>query len=77
MLDTKGPEIRTGYLENGNNVTIERGSIVELTTDYAFKGNEKKIAISYPKLPESVHVGLIILVSDGTLLLEVTEILPQ
>lgn len=34
MLDTKGPEIRTGYLVDGQNITIEKDSIVEITTDY-------------------------------------------
>lgn len=35
MLDTKGPEIRTGYLVDGKAVTIEKDSIVEITTDYS------------------------------------------
>lgn len=35
MLDTKGPEIRTGYLVDGKNITIEKDSIVEITTDYS------------------------------------------
>ena len=34
MLDTKGPEIRTGYLVDGKNITIEKDSIGEITTDY-------------------------------------------
>ena len=37
LLDTKGPEIRTGYLVDGKNVTIEKDSIVEITTDYTVK----------------------------------------
>ena len=35
MLDTKGPEIRTGFLVEGKNVTVEKDSIVEITTDYS------------------------------------------
>ena len=35
MLDTKGPEIRTGYLVDGKDITIEKDSIVEITTDYS------------------------------------------
>ncbi|KAG1712301.1 hypothetical protein DVH05_000048 [Phytophthora capsici] len=30
MLDTKGPEIRTGFLANKDKVTIEKDSILEL-----------------------------------------------
>lgn len=37
MLDTKGPEIRTGYLVDGQNITIEKDSIVEITTDYTVR----------------------------------------
>ena len=28
MLDTKGPEIRTGFLVDGKNVTVEKDSIL-------------------------------------------------
>ena len=34
MLDTKAPDIRTGFLVDGKNITIEKDSIVEITTDY-------------------------------------------
>ncbi|KAE8971018.1 Pyruvate kinase [Phytophthora fragariae] len=74
MLDTKGPEIRTGFLANKDKVTIKKGSTLELTTDYEFLGDETKIACSYPELPQSVKVGGSILVADGSLVLTVTEI---
>ncbi|OWY99556.1 Pyruvate kinase, partial [Phytophthora megakarya] len=76
MLDTKGPEIRTGFLANKDKdkVTIQKDSLIELTTDYEFLGDETKIACSYPQLPESVKVGGSVLVADGSLVLTVTEI---
>ncbi|KAG2760125.1 Pyruvate kinase [Phytophthora cactorum] len=74
MLDTKGPEIRTGFLANKDKVTIKKGSTLELTTDYEFLGDETKIACSYPELPQSVKVGGSILVADGSLVLTVTDI---
>ncbi|CAI5726696.1 unnamed protein product [Peronospora destructor] len=74
MLDTKGPEIRTGFLANKDKVTIEKDSLIELTTDYEFLGDETKLACSYPQLPESVQVGGSVLVADGLLVLTVTEI---
>uniref|UniRef100_A0AAV1VFB0 Pyruvate kinase n=1 Tax=Peronospora matthiolae TaxID=2874970 RepID=A0AAV1VFB0_9STRA len=74
MLDTKGPEIRTGFLANKDKVTIQKDATVELTTDYEFLGNESKIACSYPELPQSVELGSSILVADGALVLTVTAI---
>jgi hypothetical protein len=55
--DTKGPEIRTGFLEDGGPIHLVRGQDLELTTDYEFKGNSQKIACSYNNLPGSVKVG--------------------
>jgi len=74
MLDTKGPEIRTGFLENHEAITLTQGSLVELTTDYEFLGNTKKIACSYKSLATSVAVGGTILVADGSLVMKVVEI---
>jgi len=74
MLDTKGPEIRTGKLENGKNVELKKGSKVEITTDYEFEGNASKIACSYKELPHSVKVGSKILCADGSLTMRVLEI---
>ena len=34
MLDTKGPEIRTGMLANGKGIQLEKGQTLEITTDY-------------------------------------------
>ena len=33
LLDTKGPEIRTGLLENGQKVMLEEGNVFTLTRD--------------------------------------------
>ena len=47
ILDTKGPEIRTGYLENDEPVMLHTGDIIRITMDYSFLGNAKKVAIPY------------------------------
>jgi pyruvate kinase len=75
MLDTKGPEIRTGMNEGGKSIKLVKGQTLELTTDYSFLGNSNKIACSYESLPTSVQVGGTIFIADGSLTCEVTEIL--
>ena len=73
MLDTKGPEIRTGYLENDEPVVLREGEEIRITMDYSFLGNAKKIAISYPGLYDDISVGGRILIEDGNLTLTVKE----
>jgi len=67
LLDTKGPEIRTGMLENGEPVMLEKDSRVVLTTDYKMKGNAQTIAVSYPCLARDVAPGQTILCADGSI----------
>ena len=73
ILDTKGPEIRTGYLENDEPVMIHKGDVIRITMDYSYLGNAKKIAISYPGLYDDISVGGRILIEDGCLTLVVKE----
>jgi len=71
MLDTKGPEIRTGMLENGKPVQLTSGQEVTITTDYSTAGNSGLIAMSYKKLAHDVKPGSSILCADGSIVLEV------
>ena len=58
MLDTKGPEIRTGFFANGaKNIELQKDQELEITTDYDFKGDNTKIACSYKNLTKSVKPG--------------------
>eukprot|EP00747_Dinoflagellata_sp_TGD_P133497 gnl/TRDRNA2_/TRDRNA2_175204_c0_seq5.p1 gnl/TRDRNA2_/TRDRNA2_175204_c0~~gnl/TRDRNA2_/TRDRNA2_175204_c0_seq5.p1 ORF type:complete len:512 (-),score=131.81 gnl/TRDRNA2_/TRDRNA2_175204_c0_seq5:934-2469(-) len=76
MLDTKGPEIRTGFFAEGvgDKISLEQGKELKLVTDYSFKGDHTCIALSYDKLCTSVKVGNIILCADGSLSLKVKEV---
>jgi pyruvate kinase len=78
MLDTKGPEIRTGFLKNPDQpVKLTTGKEVTITTDYSFKGDENTIAMSYKKLPEDVQPGSQILCADGSIVFEVLSTDPK
>uniref|UniRef100_A0A7S2K9E1 Pyruvate kinase n=1 Tax=Leptocylindrus danicus TaxID=163516 RepID=A0A7S2K9E1_9STRA len=72
MLDTKGPEIRSGFFANGaKKINLAKGETITLTTDYSFKGDSSKLACSYPSMAKSVTPGQSILVADGSLVLTV------
>eukprot|EP00930_Biecheleria_cincta_P033617 TRINITY_DN2329_c0_g1_i1.p1 TRINITY_DN2329_c0_g1~~TRINITY_DN2329_c0_g1_i1.p1 ORF type:complete len:536 (-),score=119.17 TRINITY_DN2329_c0_g1_i1:177-1706(-) len=72
LLDTKGPEIRTGFFkEAGSKISLKQGQDLKLVTDYDFKGDSTCIACSYEALPRAVKPGQIILCADGSLSLKV------
>jgi pyruvate kinase len=77
MLDTKGPEIRTGFFAEGSKITLVKGETIVLTSDYDFKGSAQKLACSYDSLATSVTVGQQILVADGSVVLTVVSTDPQ
>ena len=73
-LDTKGPEIRTGKLESGDEkVTIEEGQEFVFVHDDII-GNNTKATVSYKNLYQDVKPGSTILVDDGAIEFEVKEI---
>jgi pyruvate kinase len=72
LMDTRGPEIRTGQFETYNEKKkLTAGQKFRLVTDYSKKGDENFVAITYPQLPQDVKPGQVILVQDGTVMLEV------
>ncbi|HJA11886.1 MAG TPA: pyruvate kinase [Candidatus Mediterraneibacter merdipullorum] len=64
LLDTKGPEIRTGRLKGGKKVMLENGAPFTLTTEDV-EGDASKVSITYEGLPEDVDRGSTILIDDG------------
>ncbi|KAI5575707.1 hypothetical protein BDE02_10G229200 [Populus trichocarpa] len=77
MLDTKGPEIRTGFLKDGKPIQLKEGQEITITTDYSIKGDTDTISMSYKKLPVDVKPGNTILCADGTITLTVLSCDPQ
>ena len=73
LLDTKGPEIRTGLLENGKKVSLKEGETLVLTTE-EIVGNAQRISVSYKELPADLQEGNTILVDDGLIELKVEKL---
>ena len=70
LLDTKGPEIRTGVLKDGKKITLETGAQFTLTVD-EIVGDQDRVSISYEGLVQDVDAGKLILIDDGLIGLKV------
>lgn len=75
-LDTKGPEMRTGVMEHDEDVAIEEGHELIVTTDksYAEKCSATHLYIDYERLPQKVEPDRVIYIDDGILALRVLSI---
>lgn len=73
LLDTKGPEIRTGLLQDGQKVQLVEGEEFVLTTE-EIVGDNKRVSITYEGLAEDVEIGGKILIDDGLIELKIKEI---
>ncbi len=75
LLDTKGPEIRTGNFADGE-IFLEIGQIFTMTTRDVVGTNEI-CSVSYKDLAKDVEVGGTILIDDGLIELEIQEIIDE
>jgi len=78
MLDTKGPEIRTGKLKEGpdgkKQHKLVAGQDIIVNTDLKEPGDSNRIALDYQDLVTSVKQGGSILIADGQISLTIKEI---
>jgi len=72
MLDTKGPEYRIKTFENGK-ITLNDGDVFTFTTEDVV-GDQNRVSVSYKGLANDLEVGDRILLNNGLLAFEVTEI---
>lgn len=72
LLDTKGPEIRTGTLKNGE-AYLEKGATAYVSME-DIEGDAERFSVTYPGLINDVHQGSKILLDDGLVELEVQEV---
>ncbi len=71
LLDTKGPEIRTGNFPQ--KVMLENGQDFTLTT-LECEGSTEKCSITFKDLPKDVEAGTRILIDDGLIELKVKHV---
>lgn len=81
LLDTRGPELRTGKLAGDHSghetVHIEAGGTVTLCTTDEVRDNgstASQLYIDYPKLHKCLTPGMKVLLDDGAIILTVTEV---
>jgi pyruvate kinase len=79
MLDTKGPEIRTGLVRDNQTINLVPGDMVEVIAEkdaIALYGPEgayatpRRITVSYAELADDIRPGARILIADGLYALE-------
>lgn len=73
LLDTKGPEIRTGVMKNDAKLPLEPDDRITITTEEV-AGTAQRVGITYKQLPHEVGPGKHIFIADGLIDLEVIEV---
>jgi pyruvate kinase len=71
LMDTQGPEIRTGELDHP--MQLMTGEIVRLTVRDASTVETKSIAVNYDEIIDVVDVGKIVTLDNGLINFEVLE----
>ncbi|MDI9520523.1 MAG: pyruvate kinase [Bacillota bacterium] len=72
LLDTRGPEIRTGDFE-AKDILLEIGQDFTITMDDVV-GNKERCTVTYKELVNDVSVGNRILIDDGLIEMHVKEV---
>lgn len=81
LLDTRGPEIRCGKLQNDHSghetITLHAKSVVKLHTDQQWAdngGTMTDLFIDYKNLHKSLEIGSKVLLDDGAIIMTVTDV---
>ena len=74
LLDTKGPEIRTGHMQNGEIQLVQGAKVIISSCDESFEGTPEKFWVNYKLLAQEVKPGQNIYIDDGALNLEVISV---
>lgn len=71
LYDTKGPDFRTGVVEN-DGIVLEEGKLIKIVKEDVV-GNSERITVNYKDAIDQINVGNIVLLEDGLMRLEVVE----
>ena len=75
LMDLMGPEVRTGKFINGQAI-FRKGDRVKIYMD-DIVGDSTKFSVNYPNLIKEISYNDIISIKDGSLQLEVIQIVPD
>ena len=72
MCDLQGPKIRVGKFKDGK-VKLQKGQkfILDATCEL---GDETRVGLDYKELPQDVEAGAVLLLDDGKIVLDVSEV---
>lgn len=72
LYDTKGPEFRSGMLEN-DEITLVEGKTIRLVKETVL-GTEERISVNHPQAIDNLKVGSIVLLENGLMKIEVISV---
>lgn len=75
-VDTRGPQIRTGLLEGGNDITLRNGETIRLSInkDLYDKGGKEAVYVDYPNIINVAKPEDRIFVDDGKIFMTILEV---
>ncbi len=75
MADLQGPKIRVGKFEHGK-VELAVGASFVLDINCKL-GNQERVGLDYPELIDDVEAGVVLLLDDGRIVLDIVEVKSQ
>ena len=76
LADLQGPRIRVGHLPEQGVMLTSGTQVTLVTTPSNSQGNSAAIPVDYPGLTQDVFIGDTVLLDDGLISLQVTDVAP-